>query len=555
HTHRERARESERETQRERMSVILVVGSPGSGKTTLVQALVDSLPRCSNAEQQQQPVSPAGNEGQPEASPPAVMVMPDSQVLLEQANAKFDVFPASITTKYYNAQISFWRQAQAAVPVLALRSAEKLEGLEGIIVVFDLRQESSFDEAAQWAALVEDREECAFRVCVGSKLDLLTEDPGAGTGFGTGAETAPEPAKSGLEGGDAAAAEGLQERRERCLGWCLDHGFEYVEADCRDSNTGGELREKEGVPRIVEALQSNVWTGMEFLSSNRPSLMAAVATAAVGGSSAAGDGGNVGGTGSVSGSSGGEDGTAAALSSTAGADGGHEASEHLDGFVDVDGEGGEYAGYGALDSGDEEEGGDVDDQAEGEGSRGEGGGGGGVEEGGAGAPREGGDGVVVDPSHIELQARWEQQDHSSSSSPDAGDATNAAAAAAALPSEEQAARSCNDQQGAAAPGRDTAPSHDGGKNNAEILLSKPRDSASSTPADGTTAPGGSCAGQSDGGNGEGGSCRGAGAAAAGEGTGDGEAASKESEEYLLEAAGSMVGGIGGDLEGDEVRVL
>lgn len=37
-------------------------------------------------------------------------------------------------------QISFWRQAQAAVPVLALRSAEQLEGLEGIIAVFDLRQ-------------------------------------------------------------------------------------------------------------------------------------------------------------------------------------------------------------------------------------------------------------------------------------------------------------------------------------------------------------------------------------------------------------------------------
>lgn len=91
--------------------------------------------------------------------------------------------------------------------------------------------------------------------------------------------------------------------------------------------TGGELREKEGVPRIVEALQSNVWAGMEFLSSNRPSLMAAVATAAVGDSSndsGAGDGGNIGGTGSVSGSSGGEDGTAAALSSTVGADGGHE---------------------------------------------------------------------------------------------------------------------------------------------------------------------------------------------------------------------------------------
>lgn len=31
---------------------------------------------------------------------------------------------------------------------------------------------------------------------------------------------------------------GLEERRKRCLEWCLDHGFEYVEADCRDANKG-----------------------------------------------------------------------------------------------------------------------------------------------------------------------------------------------------------------------------------------------------------------------------------------------------------------------------
>lgn len=40
----------------------------------------------------------------------------------------------------YHEQVSFWRQAQASVPVLALRSTEQLEGLEGIIVVIDLRQ-------------------------------------------------------------------------------------------------------------------------------------------------------------------------------------------------------------------------------------------------------------------------------------------------------------------------------------------------------------------------------------------------------------------------------
>lgn len=47
--------------------------------------------------------------------------------------------------------------------------------------------------------------------------------------------------EGGNDGGGGAAgltAEELQERRRRCLEWCLDHGFEYVEADCRDPSTG-----------------------------------------------------------------------------------------------------------------------------------------------------------------------------------------------------------------------------------------------------------------------------------------------------------------------------
>lgn len=63
------------------------------------------------------------------------------------------------------------------------------------------------------------------------------------------------------------------------------------------------------MPRIVEALQSNVWTGMEFSTDNRPSLMAAAA--AVPGVSRGGGGRNAGVVGSVSGSSSaGEAGTA-----------------------------------------------------------------------------------------------------------------------------------------------------------------------------------------------------------------------------------------------------
>ena len=38
---------------------------------------------------------------------------------------------------------------------------------------------------------------------------------------------------------------------------------------------GRDLREKEGVPRVAEAFQSNVWTGMDFRTDSRPSALAA----------------------------------------------------------------------------------------------------------------------------------------------------------------------------------------------------------------------------------------------------------------------------------------
>jgi hypothetical protein len=54
----------------------------------------------------------------------------------------------------------------------------------------------------------------------------------------------------------------LDRRREACLSWCLQYGFEFVEVDCLDPHKGGETREKEGIPRVVEAVQSNSWSGL-----------------------------------------------------------------------------------------------------------------------------------------------------------------------------------------------------------------------------------------------------------------------------------------------------
>lgn len=48
----------------------------------------------------------------------------------------------------------------------------------------------------------------------------------------------PEAEGEGGSPATSAGGEGLETRRKRSLEWCLDHGFEYVEADCRHPERG-----------------------------------------------------------------------------------------------------------------------------------------------------------------------------------------------------------------------------------------------------------------------------------------------------------------------------
>jgi hypothetical protein len=71
----------------------------------------------------------------------------------------------------------------------------------------------------------------------------------------------------------------LNQHREHRIMWCLDNGFEYLEIDSSNPTqsrshgvsdwladelfTGHNLREKDGLPRLIEALNSNMWSNME----------------------------------------------------------------------------------------------------------------------------------------------------------------------------------------------------------------------------------------------------------------------------------------------------
>lgn len=52
------------------------------------------------------------------------------------------------------------------------------------------------------------------------------------------------------------------DRVAQVLEWCIQNSFEYVEIDLTDPVHGWSHREKDGVPRVMEALTSHMWANM-----------------------------------------------------------------------------------------------------------------------------------------------------------------------------------------------------------------------------------------------------------------------------------------------------
>lgn len=56
--------------------------------------------------------------------------------------------------------------------------------------------------------------------------------------------------------------------------WCLDRGYEYVEADLSDHgiSIGHDVRDKEGYARIIEAISGTVWSSAIMMSNKKKEL-------------------------------------------------------------------------------------------------------------------------------------------------------------------------------------------------------------------------------------------------------------------------------------------
>jgi hypothetical protein len=118
---------------------------------------------------------------------------------------------------------------------------------DGVILVFDALASNpdrsggggvTFDSLVQTHQQAEESDTCGdlLRLCVGVSLTSLSPEEGRGK-------------------------EHENEYSRRIL-WCLDRGYEYVEADLskEGQSKGHEHRDKDGFARIVEAIQGTVWS-------------------------------------------------------------------------------------------------------------------------------------------------------------------------------------------------------------------------------------------------------------------------------------------------------
>ena len=147
----------------------------------------------------------------------------------------------SLSNKYFDAKVRF---SDIGYTIIQTESSVTVVE-DGIILTFQDSKTNasimreSFDALDSQHSLAQSIQQCGdvIRLCVG------IYDAGC---IGT------NPMEEAL----------LEEEYQRRVLWCLDRGYEYIEADMSEEGMqkGHEDREKDGYARILEAFQSTIWS-------------------------------------------------------------------------------------------------------------------------------------------------------------------------------------------------------------------------------------------------------------------------------------------------------
>jgi len=170
-----------------------------------------------------------------------------------------------IDTKYYTASVHLQSWTLRPIEEGGGCSLDALaEPPEAIVLVFDKSREASFDALTAWVGenrtVIDNSVE--VKLCVANHVKQRHRDSSEGEG---GALADADPGGVDLNG------KGMM---TKFLEWCLEEGFEPVEISTSDASVDADLaasiEEPQGVPRVINALHSHMWSGLERKDPSAP---------------------------------------------------------------------------------------------------------------------------------------------------------------------------------------------------------------------------------------------------------------------------------------------
>eukprot|EP00743_Colponemidia_sp_Colp-15_P005723 GILK01006153.1.p1 GENE.GILK01006153.1~~GILK01006153.1.p1 ORF type:complete len:410 (-),score=96.14 GILK01006153.1:62-1291(-) len=156
----------------------------------------------------------------------------------------FSSFSWNIDNKYYTATLEVVSGPLTALEVPKVAEALS-ENCEGVVLVWDVSKKHTFLELESAVAFLSDLSP-SVAVCFANRRGDAFDDT-------------------------------EEDMREKVVGWCVENGLEYIFDDAHEYITrpaanarkGLFENEKEGVERLIEALECNMWSNMEPKSQSK----------------------------------------------------------------------------------------------------------------------------------------------------------------------------------------------------------------------------------------------------------------------------------------------
>jgi len=187
--------------------------------------------------------------------------------LISVENDFCEAFSWTIDTKYYSAAVEFWMIDSESIDSLSLKnisytSTSNMANMrtqlgrhcEALLLIFDVAQQSSFEKLKSWSVFAEEFSPSVV-LCVGH-------------------QDREQPTNS-LDPLFNCSPHFIED----CNEWCIENGVEFVCVTPESSKNPpmedsqeNRFCEKIGIERIQEALQANLWPGMNYKTELRPRL-------------------------------------------------------------------------------------------------------------------------------------------------------------------------------------------------------------------------------------------------------------------------------------------